>query len=203
MKSRLKTKIKHLISLILHGETKPLYANITFLQPNKQLKGKRIIVTGGGRGLGFAMAKRFVEEGAEVLIAGRNVETLIKSSAIIGCHYLKLDVQEVDSFKDFFDNAEELMVKVNCLVNNAGISLHEESILTVSQEQFESQINTNFRGPFFLAKEFMERSINKTEDFKNILFISSETGLTADERPYGLTKAAINSHLFRNRVDRR
>lgn len=191
--SKLKSKIRHLISFMLHGEPKPLYANITYLQPNERLKGKRIIVTGGGRGLGFAMAKRFVMEGAEVLIAGRNEETLMKSATEIGCKYLRLDVQEVESFQNFFNKAENLMGMINCLVNNAGISLHEENILSVSQEQFDAQINTNFRGPYFLAKEFMERCGDETSEFKNILFVSSETGMTADERPYGLTKAAINS----------
>lgn len=191
--SKLKSKFLHLISVLLHGETKPLYANITYLKPNQRLKGKRIIVTGGGRGLGFAMAKRFVVEGAEVLIAGRNEETLKKSAAEIGCQFLRLDVQDVGSFQEFFDKAEKLTGKINCLVNNAGISLHEDNILSVSQEQFDAQINTNFRGPYFLAKEFMERCKDDTADFKNILFVSSETGMTADERPYGLTKAAINS----------
>lgn len=191
--SKLKSKIWHLISILLHGEPKPLYANITYLQPNNRLKGQRIIVTGGGRGLGFAMAKRFVEEGANVLIAGRNEETLKNGAAEIGCKYLRLDVQEVETFQEFFDKAEMLMGKINCLVNNAGISLHEENILSVSQEQFDAQINTNFRGPYFLAKVFMERNGANTADFKNILFVSSETGMTADERPYGLTKAAVNS----------
>lgn len=190
----MKSKIKHFISFLLHGEPKPLYANITYLQPNVRLKGKRIIVTGGGRGLGFAMAKRFTQEGADVLIAGRNEETLKNSANKIGCNYLKLDVQDVDSFQSFFDSAEKLIGKVNCLVNNAGISLHEDNIFVVSQEQFDAQINTNFRGPYFMAQEFLKRcNTSDTDDMRNILFVSSETGITADERPYGLTKAAINS----------
>lgn len=184
---------RHVVSYLLHGTTMPIYANITYLKPNERLKGKSIIVTGGGRGLGFAMAKRFVQEGATVLIAGRNIDTLKKSSQEIDCAYLTLDVQDVDSFHDFFHEAQRLIGKANCLVNNAGISLHEDSILSVSQQQFESQINTNFRGPFFLTKEFMEMDTNSSDEFKNILFISSETGMTVDERPYGLTKAAINS----------
>lgn len=192
--AKMKSRISHLISFLLHGETKPLYANITYLKPNIRLKGKRIIVTGGGRGLGYAMAKRFVEEDAVVLIAGRNEETLIKSSAEIGCEYLKLDVQDIESFPSFYDKAEKLIGKINCLVNNAGISLHENSILEVSREQFDTQINTNFRGPFFMAQEFLKRyGVYEPNNMKKIIFVSSETGITVDERPYGLTKAAINS----------
>ena len=190
---KVKQTIRRILSFLLHGETRPIYANISYLRPNERLKGKNIIVTGGGRGLGYAMAKRFTEEGATVLIAGRNVETLKKSSAEIGCAYLELDVQDIDTFCEFFNKAENLIGKVNCLVNNAGISLHEENILSVSQQQFNAQINTNLRGPFFLAKMFIERNSDGTDNFKNMLFISSETGMTADERPYGLSKAALNS----------
>lgn len=187
-------KFLHIASVLLHGEPRPVVANISYLAPAERLKGKKIIVTGGGRGLGFAMARRFVEEGAIVLIAGRNEETLKKSASEIGCKYLMLDVQDADSFRQFFDQVEKLIGSANCLVNNAGISLHEDSILSVTQEQFDAQVNTNFRGPFFLAKMFIERCRSNSDGvFKKILFTSSETGMTVDERPYGLTKAAINS----------
>ena len=53
----IKSKLKHTISFLLHGEAKPIYANIHYLAPNEHLKGKKIVITGGGRGLGFAMAK--------------------------------------------------------------------------------------------------------------------------------------------------
>ena len=190
--SKLKSKIGHLISILLHGEPKPLYANITYLQPNNRLKGQRIIVTGGGRGLGFTMAKRFVEEGAKVLIAGRNEETLKKGATEIGCKYLRLDVQEVETFQEFFDKAEMLMGKINCLVNNAGISLHEKAFTDVTPESFDAQIKTNLRGGFFMAQEFI-KLLQQDQKTGTLLFMSSETSHTADIRPYGLTKAAINS----------
>lgn len=189
-----KQKLKHFISFLIHGEPNPIHANISFLQPNQRLLGKYIIVTGGGRGLGFAMAKRFVEEGAKVLIAGRHEETLRASAEKIGCEYLKLDVMDIASFSSFISQASVKLGGLNSLVNNAGISLHENSILEVSQEQFDAQVGTNLRGPYFLAKTFMQWcEAQKVEGFKKILFTSSETGMTVDERPYGLTKAAINS----------
>lgn len=190
----IKSKIKHLVSFILHGEKKPTIANISYIQPNNQLKGKKIIITGGSRGLGFAMAKKFKTEGAEVLIAGRNEQTLKPSAEEIGCMYLPLDVQDVDSFKTFIDDADKLLGGVNCLVNNAGISLHEKGFLEVSTDQFDSQFDTNLRGAFFLTQCFINKcKENASEVTKNILFVSSETSTTVDERPYGLTKAAMNS----------
>lgn len=190
----LTSKIKRAISLLLLGAPKSTYATISYLQPNQQLAGKKIIITGGGRGLGFAMAKKFISEGAEVLIAGRNADTLAKSAAEIGCKYLRLNVQDVNSFNTFIDEANKLLGGTNCLVNNAGISLHENGFLEVSPEQFEAQFDTNLKGAFFLTQCFMEKcKENKVDTTKNILFVSSETSMTVDERPYGLTKAAMNS----------
>lgn len=188
----LKFKIKHLVSFLLHGEAKPIYAKISYLSPSSQLAGKKIVITGGGRGLGYAMAKKFVAEGAEVLIAGRNEKTLQKSAAELNCQYLTLDVQDTSSFKGFIEKADKMLGGINCLVNNAGISLHEAGFLDVSPEQFDAQVNTNLKGCFFLTQEFIEYSKGK-EEMKNILFTSSETSMTVDERPYGLTKAALNS----------
>lgn len=187
-------EIKRFVLFLLHGKTKPIVANISYLDSSEKLKGKKIIITGGGRGLGYAMAKRFVAEGGEVLIAGRNEDVLKSSAMEIGCKYLKLDVQEVSSFKQFINEATQMLGGVNCLVNNAGISLHESGILDVSKEQFDYQIYTNLRGPFFLTQAFMEQcNAIQGDGIKKILFISSETGMTVDERPYGLTKTAINS----------
>lgn len=189
-----KSKIKHIISFLLHGEKKPTFVNVSYLHPNQQLVGKKIIITGGGRGLGLAMARKFIAEGAEVLIAGRNLNTLKESASKLGCRYLELNVQDLASFKSFIDEADRMLEGANCLVNNAGISLHEKGFLDVTAEQFDSQFDTNLKGPFFLTQCFInrcsERGINET---KNILFTSSETSVTVDERPYGLTKAAMNS----------
>lgn len=188
--------IHKLISKLLmyFGFINQVTANITYNSPNQTLVGKKIIITGGGRGLGFAMAKKFKAEGAEVLIAGRNEKTLKDSAEKIGCKYLVLDVQNVASFKTFINQADKLLCGVNCLVNNAGISLHEPTFLDVSEEKFDSQFDTNLKGAFFLTQSFVEKIQNREPSItKNVLFISSETSMTVDERPYGLTKVAINS----------
>lgn len=167
-------------------------ANITYLSASQKLKGKRIVVTGGGRGIGYSMAKKFSEEGADVLIAGRNEQKLKESAKEIKCKYCVLDVSEVDKHTVFFNKAEELLGGIDCLVNNAGISLHEFDYSQVTPESFDKQIETNLKGPFFLAQKFISY-VNTKQYPASILFISSETGDTVDERPYGWTKAAINS----------
>lgn len=188
----IKSRLKHLVSFLLHGDPKPVYANISYLAPNETLRGKKVVITGGGRGLGFSMAKKFVAEGAEVLIAGRNIKVLEESAKKLECKYLQLDVSNPSEFDAFMDKAEELLGELNVLVNNAGISLHENTFFDVTPETFDKQVDTNLKGAFFLTQMFI-RHIKNTDTKACVLFVSSETGDTMDFRPYGFTKAAINS----------
>lgn len=167
-------------------------ARISLLSPEGKLQGKRIIVTGGGRGLGLAMARKFVAEGAQVLISGRNEQNLKEQAQQLGCQWLRLDVTDVATFDAFLAEADGKLGGVNCLVNNAGISLHEADFTQVTPEGFDRQIATNLRGGFFLTQKFVQLLLSRQQQ-GTVLFTSSETGDTADLRPYGWTKAAINS----------
>lgn len=167
-------------------------AEISLSSPTEKLAGKKVIITGGGRGLGAAMAKKFVQEGASVLITGRNEDTLKKTSEEIGCTYLVLDMMSPKKFDKFINEAESKLGGLDVLVNNAGVSLHENSFFDVVPDGFDTQIDTNFKGGYFLTQSFIKRMIELGRA-GNVLFISSETGETVDFRPYGFTKAAVNS----------
>lgn len=163
--------------------------NISFIKPNERLRGKIIILTGGSSGIGASMAKRFTQEGAQVLIVGRNEIALKEISDGLGCKYLVFDLNKIEDIPVFFDKAEKMMGKFNVLVNNAGISLHEKTFFDVTPTSFNVQLTTNLEAPLFLTQEFIKR----LENGGNILFISSEAGDTVDNRPYGYSKGAINS----------
>lgn len=188
--------------LIHFGFVNQVTANISFSAPNERLRGKKIIITGGGRGLGASMAEKFVSEGAEVLIAGRTEKSVKDTARKLHCKYLTLDVSKPNTFNDFVLNADELLGGANAIVNNAGISLHEPSFFDVTPETFDAQVDTNLKGCFFLTQEFVKLVKSRNEGGV-ILFTSSETGDTMDFRPYGFTKAAVNSmvqglaYLFR------
>ena len=189
----LKQYLKRGFRFILHGiPVKNITANIMYLQPNGQLSGKKIIITGGGKGLGAAMAEKFVAEGASVLISGRSEKTLKETAERIGCKYLTLDVQDTSVLNKFISEADSILEGADCLVNNAGISLHEPTFFDVTPETFDAQIATNLRGGFFLTQSFTKMLL-KEKRKGNVLFVSSETGETVDIRPYGFTKAAVNS----------
>ena len=189
----LKQYLKRGCRFILNGvPVKNITANIMYLQPNGRLSGKKIIITGGGKGLGAAMAEKFVAEGASVLISGRNEKTLKETAERIGCKYFTLDVQDTSVLNKFISEADSILEGADCLVNNAGISLHEPTFFDVTPETFDAQIATNLRGGFFLTQSFT-RLLLKEKRKGNVLFVSSETGETVDIRPYGFTKAAVNS----------
>lgn len=189
----LKQYLKRGARFVLHGvPVNNVTAHISYLEPNGRLAGKKIIVTGGGRGLGAAMARKFTIEGADVLISGRNESMLRKAAETIGCKYLTLNVQDTSVLDRFIGDADRLLGGIDCLVNNAGISLHEPTFFDVTPETFDIQIATNLRGGFFLTQSFTKLLL-KEKRRGNVLFVSSETGETVDIRPYGFTKAAVNS----------
>lgn len=185
-----KKKIKNYLLYLLHA--KRVTAKIILSTPNKRLAGKKIIVTGGGRGLGLSMAKKFIDEGAKVLIAGRNEKVLLESSQQLGCAFLKLDVTDISTFDAFLNEARLKLGGIDGLVNNAGISLHEDTFFDVTPDSFDRQVNTNLKGGYFLTQHLIAKW-KETEKEGNILFVSSETGDTCDFRPYGFTKVALNS----------
>ena len=170
---------------------KVVKADISYLSPNNRLLGKKIIITGGNKGIGYAMARKFVAEGASVLICGRDEDSLKIVGRELSCPYLVLDVLNTEEFPEFINKADKILGGANVLVNNAGISLHEGDISHVSEQGFDNQINTNLKGCYFLSKAFLADFEKRKSG--GILFVSSERGRYVDDIPYGLTKAAINS----------
>lgn len=166
--------------------------------PNHQLEGKNIIVTGGGSGLGYYIAKRCIAEGANVLITGRNKEKLLKASSELGekCLWQTYDVSNVTKIDEFLQHAQQQFQgqKIYGLVSNAGISLHEGNFWNVTEKGWDMQMNTNLKGNFFLVKAFVEY-LEKENVPGNIVVITSERSRRADDIPYGLSKTASDSFI--------
>lgn len=177
---------------------------IGVLTSGKTLEGKTIVVTGGGHGIGFAMAKKFASEGARVLVSGRNESKLKEACANIpNGEYMVYDISDVEKATSFLDSCKEKLGTVDCLVNNAGISLHEGSYENVTVEGFDKQFNINYRGTYFLSKAFLEMKLKEADvEGAQLLVISSETADLCYDIPYGMTKAGLNSMVraFSRRV---
>ncbi len=188
--------IKRGVKYVLHGipQKTILKCIITQDVPSAKLEGKRILITGGGRGIGEYITEKCVKEGATCLIVGRNEDTLMKISNKLGCEYIVFDISRVEEIPDFFDEAIARMKgEIDCLVNNAGISLHERNMMEVTPESFDKQFDVNLKAPYFLSKAFVKHCQTVGNSNASILFMTSERGLYCDEIPYGLTKAALIS----------
>ena len=185
MTMSIKRNIKTILKLL--QRKKVTKADIVLLSPNQRLVRKKVIITGGNRGLGFAMAKKFTDEGAEVLITGRDEEKLEKAAKEIGCKYMQYDVTDFTHMDEFIKEADDLLGGANVLVNNAGISLHEGTIMDVHYEQFDKQIETNLKGAYFLSQKFLRMYEKKHRN-----------GGSSPRNNQRNTPCSSTSHSFRN-----
>lgn len=196
MVQRIITYIKRGLRYVLTGmPVRHISANISLLNPNSNLIGKKILITGGSRGLGKAMAIKFMAEGGDVVITGRDEGALKEIAETSGCKYIVGDIMDETFLRTLIDKSVSLLGGLNVLVNNAGISLHEGDLYAVTEEGFDRQFSINLRAPFFLSKGFINYLKDNNIEGSSILFISSERSQQADIIPYGLTKAAINSFV--------
>ncbi len=160
---------------------------------NEMFKNKSVLITGGSDGIGFCIAKRLCAEKANVIITGRDENKLKEACKKIDGNitYYCFDVSDVKKGKDIINQIFTKYGKIDILINNAGISLHEGNILKVKEEDFDRQFAINLKGSYFLSQNYIRKIIeNKMQG--NIIFVSSERGSQSDDLPYGLTKIAIN-----------
>ena len=126
------------------------------------LEAKRILITGGGSGIGAATAARFLEEGSAVCVLDRDAEArrrvLRELPALAGT--LDADVSNLKQVQAAFAEAIRLMGGVDVLVNNAGISIRH-NFLDITPEEWDKVIAVNLTGVFYVAqtaaRHMMER----------------------------------------------
>ena len=137
-----------------------------------QLAGKRALITGGSRGLGFAMAKQFIAYGAEIIITGRNREQMEEACKALGekCKGLIFDLQYISQIADFVSTAEKEHGAIDILINNAGIHLKKDA-LEVSDDEYEEVIRINQQAVFALSRECAKKMVTRKKGV--IIMISS------------------------------
>ena len=119
-----------------------------------QLKGKSALITGGGKGLGAAIAKRFVKEGAKVCITGRQNDALDATAADLGKDMVTTcsgDVSNLDDARRMVDTAVKFAGGIDILVNNAAID-PAGSVVDLDPKVWHQVIDINLTGPFYMMK---------------------------------------------------
>lgn len=117
-----------------------------------RLKGKVALVTGGGRGIGEATAKKFATEGAKVVIVDINVDDInrvVHDLEALGADVLglKVDVTNSQLVDKMIDDTMEEFGKIDILVNNAGITA-DNTLVKMSDAEWERVIDVNLKGVF-------------------------------------------------------
>jgi 3-oxoacyl-[acyl-carrier protein] reductase len=123
-----------------------------------ELEGKVVVITGGSRGIGKAIAVLFAEKGARIVICARNVEDLRKTSDQLtasggSCHHFVTDVRVESDVAALAAGVVREFGRVDILVNNAGVGTFKP-LLNTTIEDWDAVIDTNLRGPFLCVKAF-------------------------------------------------
>jgi NAD(P)-dependent dehydrogenase (short-subunit alcohol dehydrogenase family) len=158
----------------------------------KRLEGKVAVVTGGNSGIGLASAKRLHEEGARVLITGRNTKTLDAAVSAIGTGTLAIqsDVSKVQDIDRLFSVIASKLGKIDVLFANAGIA--KFAPYTASPETlFDELFATNVKGVYFT----LQKAIPLLNDGASVIFNTSVVASKGTENMsiYAATKAAVRS----------
>lgn len=159
------------------------------------MTGNTILITGGGSGIGAALAHRFHDLGNTVIIAGRWIETL---EATIGdrqnMHALPLDIEDPAAIPAFAETLIARFPDVNVLVNNAGIMRFEALERARDLSDAEATITTNLLGPIRLTNALVEHLATRPD--AAIVNVSSGLAFVplVATPTYSASKAAIHSY---------
>jgi len=158
------------------------------------LQGRTALVTGGGTGLGKAIATCLAASGARVVIAGRRTEVLDEAAQEIGhgCETAALDIADIPGIAPFEADLAERVGPVDILVNNAGNTL-KKAFEASTIADFDAVFDVHVRGALELSRTVIRR-LTATEAAGSIVFISSMTAYIGQPlvSGYTISKTAIN-----------
>ena len=157
-----------------------------------KLQGKVAVVTGGTAGIGFATAKRFVDEGAYVFITGRRQKELEEAMKMIGRNIAGVqgDVSKPQDDLDRFYETVKAKGHIDILVANAGIG-EFAPLASLTEAHFDKLFDLNVKGTLFTV----QKALPLMNDGGSIILIGSVASVkgTASFGTYGATKAAVRS----------
>ena len=157
------------------------------------LTGKVALVTGGGRGIGLAIARGLADCGATLMICGRNAETLEQARAAMGGNAVTaiVDVTDESAVMSLRDRVLERFGGLDILVNNAGINPHYGSLERTETAAWETVLKTNLDGVFYCCKHLGELMIRaKGGCIINISSVAGRVGLKR-QVPYCASKGGV------------
>lgn len=157
-----------------------------------RLQGKIAVITGGNSGIGLATAKSFIDEGAQVVIAGRDQKTLDAAVKELGskCLALQVDVAKLAELDTFYKTVGEKFGRIDILFVNAGIA-NFIPIEQMTDKDFDTMFNVNTKGLFFTV----QKAIPLLSQGSSVILTTSsivEKGVSGAS-VYAASKAAVRS----------
>jgi len=160
------------------------------------LEGRVAVVTGGGRGIGRAIAQKLGAEGAKVAVSYRaNDEAAEETNRLVReaggeCELFKGDVSDADDVKRLFDGAAEAFGPVEILVNNAGTTC-DNIMLRMKEEEFDEVLDTNLKGAYNCTRAVLRGMVRNR--WGRIVNVSSVVGLSGNpgQANYAASKAGL------------
>jgi 3-oxoacyl-[acyl-carrier protein] reductase len=155
--------------------------------------GKTAIVTGGAQGIGFEIARQFLEAGAKVSIWDYSEKALASAQAELSSYAAQLQTVQVDvtDRNSVTAAAQNVIANPDILINNAGIT-RDKSFAKMTPEDWDAVIGTNLTGLFNVTKTLLEK-FNASSSHKRIVNISSVVGLYGNfgQTNYAAAKAGV------------
>lgn len=156
------------------------------------LQNKIAVITGGSTGIGLATAQRFIEDGARVVITGRNDEALLLAVAELGNRAAGIqgDVANLEDLDRLYTEVQKLFGRIDVLFANAGIAPFVP-FEAVTEDHFDHLFNINVRGLFFTV----QKALPLLSDNASIILNASVVAQTGflNMSVYSATKAAVRS----------
>lgn len=145
-----------------------------------RLQGKRAIVTGGGSGFGEGIVRKFVAEGAQVLIADRDEANAQRVAAATGACAERVDVANAADVKCMVDAAFDRLGGLDILVNNAGVGHVPQPLEGLPEDEFDRLLAVNVKSIYLAAREVVPRL--KAQGKGVILNMASTAGVSPRPR---------------------
>jgi glucose 1-dehydrogenase len=153
-----------------------------------RLQGKTAVITGGANGIGAAIATRFVEEGATVIIADIAAGPGEALAARLGGRFIRTDVGAKTDVDALFDAAETAWGRLDILVNNAGVT-HAAELDDLTEDDFDRVLAINVKGATF-ATQRAARLMSRGGSIINLSSVNAVLAIPT-QIPYAISKGAI------------
>jgi gluconate 5-dehydrogenase len=161
-----------------------------------------VVVSGGTRGIGLAIAAGFAQRGAIVVVTGRTAEGTkqaaekLREGALFPPLGIVCDVSNADHVRDLARGVHEMFERVDVLVNVAGVNRRKPA-LEVTDDDFDYIMGTNLRGAFLLSREIGHAMVTRGAGCQiNIASLNTDRPLK-NVMPYAMSKAGI-AHMTRS-----